>query len=342
MSTIFIPKKIKVGFQERSDTFTKKLAYVTYFDEKGTLRKEHSWNGWRDETIEPLECDNVPTSGFVLNKKVGGDRYHWNTRNTYVRIYDPRDFEFELTIPNLLFILENTNSIKGKGLEGEFVYGWSGSDIVLVPTSSPDYEDLTKLNDLRHSKTFIKGKDLILGATYLTKANRNLIYMGKFTQYSFNKYAVGDIVAEDLGQYLYFIDSELNDVKLLKTTSGTILAAVDSNCVNNYSELFQEKIENNPIYTPIDHSKTIYVPYKIEDFVNKSGDFLNYKIFYSFISGKFIWLYLCGHYRNSVRCYNSEIRFERTYSTVEEAFNDLKPHYQIRFLKNGHQYSNSK
>lgn len=39
-SNIFIPKKIKVGFQERSDTFTKKLAYVIYYDQKGKLRKE--------------------------------------------------------------------------------------------------------------------------------------------------------------------------------------------------------------------------------------------------------------------------------------------------------------
>lgn len=29
------------------------------------------------------------------------------------------DFEFEITIENLLYILENANPIKGKGLEGE-------------------------------------------------------------------------------------------------------------------------------------------------------------------------------------------------------------------------------
>lgn len=331
-----------MGFQERSDTFTKKLAYVTYFDEKGKLRKEPSWNGWRDETIDPIEYDNVPTSGFVLNKKVGGDRYHWNTRNTYVRIYDPRDFEFEITIPNLLYILENTNSIKGKGLEGEFVYGWDGGDIVLVPTSSPDYEDLSKLNDLRHSKTSVKSKDLILGATYLTKANRNFIYMGKFIQYSFDKYAVKDVVPKNLGEYFYFIDVELNDLRLLKSISGTILAAVDSNCINNYPELFQEKIENNPLYSPIDHSKTVYEPYTLEDFIKKCGEFSSYKLFYSTIDGNFIWLYLHRYYRDSVKCYNSDYRFERTFNTVQEVFSNLSPHYQIRFLKNGYQYSNTK
>ena len=122
-TNIFIPKKIKVGFQTRNDTYTKKLAYVIYYDQKNKLRKEKSWEGWRDEKIEPEDYDNEPTTGFVLNKKVGGYQYHYDMRQTYVRVFDPRGFEFEITIPNLLYILENTSSIKGKGLEGEFVYG---------------------------------------------------------------------------------------------------------------------------------------------------------------------------------------------------------------------------
>ena len=50
-SNIFVPKRINVGFQERSSTYTGKLAYVIYYDEKGTLRKEKSWNGWRNKEI---------------------------------------------------------------------------------------------------------------------------------------------------------------------------------------------------------------------------------------------------------------------------------------------------
>ena len=69
-SNIFIPKTINVGYQNRSSTYTGKLAYVIYYDEKGKLRKEASWNSWRDEKIPNEEFDNVPTTGFVLNKKV--------------------------------------------------------------------------------------------------------------------------------------------------------------------------------------------------------------------------------------------------------------------------------
>ena len=104
--SIFIPNKINVGYQNREGTYTGKLAYVIYYDERGKLRKETSWQNWRDKNIPNNEYENVPTEGFVLNKKVGGYKSDWNFRQTYSRIYDPRGFEFEITIDNLLWILE--------------------------------------------------------------------------------------------------------------------------------------------------------------------------------------------------------------------------------------------
>lgn len=184
-SNIFIPKTINVGYQNRSDTYTGKLAYVVYYDEKGKLRKEASWNNWRDEKIPNEEFDNVPTAGFVLNKKVGDYSSGWDHRKAYCRIYDPRNFEFEITVENLLYILENANSIKGKGLEGEFIYGWDGKDLVLMPVESPDYKQISEYNKIVHSNESIKAKNLIVGAVYLTKNNEERIYMGKFDYYSY-------------------------------------------------------------------------------------------------------------------------------------------------------------
>lgn len=177
---IFVPTKINVGFQNRSDTYSGKLAYIIYFDEKGKLRKETSWQHWRDKEIQNEIYDNEPIKGFVLNKKVGGDRYSWNPRQTYTRVYDPRGFEFEITIPNLLWILENCNCIKGKGLEGQFVYGWDGKELVLVPVDSPDYQEIQAKNKVIHNNEFIKSKDLIVGATYENLNGTQFVYMGKF------------------------------------------------------------------------------------------------------------------------------------------------------------------
>ena len=80
----YLPKKIKAGFQKRSGTYTGKLAYVIYYDDKNVLRKETSWNSWRNKEIDPLDIDNVPTEGFVLNKNVGGYKSDWNFRNAYI------------------------------------------------------------------------------------------------------------------------------------------------------------------------------------------------------------------------------------------------------------------
>ena len=93
MSTnqLFIPSKIKVGFQNRRDTYTQRLAYIIYYDHANILRKEKSWQSWRDSKIEPLDFTNEPTEGFVLNKGVGGVRqsYGWNARKKeYTPFYD--------------------------------------------------------------------------------------------------------------------------------------------------------------------------------------------------------------------------------------------------------------
>lgn len=102
-----------------------------------------------------------------------------NPRQTYTRVYDPRGFEFEITIPNLLWILENCNCIKGKGLEGEFVYGWDGKELVLVPVESLDYKEIQEKNKVIHNNTFIKARDLIIGATYEDLNGNQYVYMGK-------------------------------------------------------------------------------------------------------------------------------------------------------------------
>jgi hypothetical protein len=194
---LYIPKKCKVGLQLREGTYTGKLGYIIYHDGK-VWRKETSWEGWRHKEgqmtskwdhkkqeytqdpivgVGPIEFDNTPTEGFVLNKKAGGYSSGWNHRQTYCRVYDPRGWEFEVNIPNLLYILQECSSYKGKGLEGEFVYSWEGKDLVLLPVSSPDYKECMKFTDLQSKK--IGKKDLVEGCTYLTSQMQQYVYLGQ-------------------------------------------------------------------------------------------------------------------------------------------------------------------
>ena len=218
-TNIFVPSKINVGFQNRQGTYTGKLAYVIYFDEKGKLRKETSWEGWRDHNIPNEIYDNEPTEGFVLNKKVGGveESWGWDVRKTYTRIYDPRGFEFEITVPNLLWILENCNCIKGKGLEGQFVYGWDGKELVLVPVESPDYKEIERKNKIFHNNEFIKAKDLKIGATYRSKNDITYVYMGRFDRYD-TGYWKGDIFFPSWKKFLKYCED--NDIPKTRTGQG--------------------------------------------------------------------------------------------------------------------------
>lgn len=185
---LFIPEKINVGFQERQGTYTGKLAYIIYFDEKGKLRKEKSWTSWRDKSIDPIQFDNTPMEGFVLNKGVGGARasYGWNARNEYIRIYDPRDFEFEISVANLLFILRENDCMKGKGLTGQYVYGWDGTELVLLPTNSEDYKESVSFTAAKSNK--VSMKDLKVGYQYRLKDLSIVTYIGKHTYYENDRY----------------------------------------------------------------------------------------------------------------------------------------------------------
>lgn len=214
--SIFVPKKVNVGFQNRKDTYTGKLAYVIYFDETGKLRKEPSWQGWRDKQIPNEIYDNEPIEGFVLNKKVGGDRYSWNPRQTYTRVYDPRGFEFEITIPNLLWILENCNCIKGKGLEGKFVYGWEGKELLLVPVESPDYKEIEEKSQIRNNNEFIAAEDLIVGGTYETIEGEQYVFMGKFKPWDreCNEYSWAYRSSSNYGNYEYPLDDSWRTDKI--------------------------------------------------------------------------------------------------------------------------------
>lgn len=367
-SSIFVPKTINVGYQNRSETYTGKLAYVIYYDEKGKLRKETSWNSWRNDKIPNDEFDNVPTEGFVLNKKAGDYSTGWDHRHAYCRVYDPRGFEFEITIENLLYILENANCIKGKGLEGEFIYGWDGKDLVLMPVESPDYKQISEFNKIIHSNETIKAKDLIIGATYLTKDNENWIYMGKFDVY--DRY--GDW--ENKGKHFWFWKSNYFE-HYRSIPKNKFIKCVDDKCNEKYANIF-DKLEGNPEYSPYDSSKNEYKYFTLNEFKNDHGDYWRRNQFISeyYIKGnKCVFdfckqdndLYIVRKEQRLNNCWNSYIDYVEVtdifpttskmvksnrypYNDIEEKhmipvsieqiFETMKPMYIQKYLANGREY----
>jgi hypothetical protein len=251
------------------------LAYIIYYDTKGKLRKETSWESWRDKKIDSNEFINEPTEGFVVNKNVGGvsSGYHsWDTRMEKIRIYDPRGFEFEITLPNLLYILENATSTKGKGLEGKFIYGWDAKDLVLIPEDSPEYKEMMQYSSLQSQK--VAKKDLILGGIYLDNTGKKITYLQEANQY--------DMYGENPAKKLWFSynDESVNtwEIKNVKAYTGE----VNSEYANLISLL-----DKNSYYNPKLASKKSYQEvYRLATLVDTKQSGYSYATLYSKITFK--------------------------------------------------------
>lgn len=179
MRELFVPEKLKVGFNKRNGTLDGSLSYVIYYDEKGKLRKETSWNSWRDTRIAPLDTDNKPQKGFLINKSIDGYRHDFGSVDSKIRIYDPRGFEFEIEVSNLLGIIHQSDILKTE-IDVECVFAWSGKDLVLLPTNSEQYKASLKHTEKQSKK--ISAKELNIGSIYSLKKNSSeqYIYLGKY------------------------------------------------------------------------------------------------------------------------------------------------------------------
>jgi hypothetical protein len=203
--------------------------------------KAYLGNVSSDEGLMPIEFENVPTEGFVLNRKVGGYSNGWDHRATYCRVYDPRGFEFEINVPNLLFILQECNAMKGKGLEGSFVYAWDGKDLVLLPTSSADYQASQEFTKLQSGKVGVK--DLVEGCTYKNKQMEDFIYLGKFNwftdhhKYSEDKYFKSSCFKSHI---FVSVDEKAYQRFVPHTALSSFVQKVTDTPVSNYAELLDE------------------------------------------------------------------------------------------------------
>ena len=366
--SMFIPKKIKVGYQKRSDTYSQKLAYVIYYDTKNKLRKETSWQNWRDKDMGDDEFDNTPMEGFVLNKKVGGTRYHYDMRQTYTRVYDPRGFEVEITIPNLLHILEHTSSIRGKGLEGEFVYAWDGTELVLLPVSSPDYEDLQKKTETLIENNYIKGSELVVGKTYGTIDGEGYVYLGKYpkVKYNVNTWQFPyEPVGKDIPKEEWFT---LTKPQYWFISPGGYLHTLSSvtnkfySCVNEAQhpemESYLYKLHNSCEFSPIDFERMDFVEYTYEEFLKELGCSSWAKNFFYMKPNKEV-VAICferaGRFDDQEEKYKYYRRYWQTVeplewndpwrtkiATAKELYDNFKFGYVQTYLKNGEEYKKEK
>ncbi len=188
----FIPTRLKVGFQKRSDSIQSNLGYVIYFDEKGVLRKNTSWENWRDKSIEPVDLDNVPTAGFLVNKNITRNGYGWHSTITKIRVYDPRGFEIEVNVGNFIGIVDHSVIDNGE-IKQECVYVWFDKELFLIPTNSEVYQKAMANTAKQSSK--VDKKTMVVGGIYSVKKDSNpAVYLGNipFQEIKHDYYNLGN------------------------------------------------------------------------------------------------------------------------------------------------------
>ena len=228
---------MSLGAQNRAGTFTGQLGFLNPHDKRDKPQFKASWENWRDKSLPVAIIDNEPTEGFVINRNAGGKHSGWywdQGREAKIRVWDPRRFEIEITIPNLLYLLEQTNSFKGKGLEGQLVYGWNGSQLVLVPIDSEEYKGSIEYTDLQCQK--VSTKSLTEGATILTKHEERMIYIGRYEIVKPNKnWGSGEF---SVGKEHIFYNEGTKKFEWRKMEN--IAKILDNECSSEFSNLVEK------------------------------------------------------------------------------------------------------
>jgi hypothetical protein len=145
LSSIRIPELVYVGFQGRRAVDQVPLGFMTpYTEDKAGQKRRDTVDSWArgrwgsNKTFNSVKLENKPMIGFKIGRQIrrsGG----WNGSGaSYVRVEDPRGFELEITIENLVMCMKE-NIIEDGEILTECVWGRDGNRNILLPTNSEPY-----------------------------------------------------------------------------------------------------------------------------------------------------------------------------------------------------------
>ena len=99
-------KKIRIGFQNRKDALSGKLAFLSFSKDGKNLVNKTVFNKWCDNSIKKEKFENNFIAGFVLSKA----NLHQLYQRTigFVRVYHPNGFDFEIPLENVYYLMQYT------------------------------------------------------------------------------------------------------------------------------------------------------------------------------------------------------------------------------------------
>lgn len=120
---------------------------------------------------------NTPQKGFSINKNTYSEA-DYKSYVDGVTVFDPRGFEFSISIGNFLHLAKN-NVIDHGEIIAECILSWSvRGTLVLLTTNSIGYKEAVEYTKKQHVK--FDPDNLKEGQTYFTKKSKDpLVYMGR-------------------------------------------------------------------------------------------------------------------------------------------------------------------
>lgn len=180
LSTIKIPQTVYVGFQGRRAVDEVPLGFMTPYDttKAGQKRQQtvDQWaKGWgSNKTFNSVVLENVPMIGFKIGRAIRRSR-SWGGNASYVRIEDPRGFELEISIENMVMVMDQ-NIVEDGEIMQECVWGRDGGKNILLPTNSEPYQ--ASLNTTKRLNSVLSLKDVKAGSKVKLVTGETGIYYG--------------------------------------------------------------------------------------------------------------------------------------------------------------------
>lgn len=139
MRDIKFHDKYYVGFQKnrysRDETF-RMLGFATPNTGDYAFKKRKATvDSWAEKDLASMDLDNKPTHGFKIVDTVS----RYSTSNKFFRVEDPRGFELEIDVNNLLDLIEHHTIVQGTIME-PLVWARYGGNNYLISSNSEEYK----------------------------------------------------------------------------------------------------------------------------------------------------------------------------------------------------------
>jgi len=176
--SIQIPDQMFVAFvRSNQDGYVHKGYTIPYGTDSASKKRQlnlrHSTHADREGGLEPVVLENKPMYGFKISRKLRANG--WRSDIQTVSIEDPRGFEFEVSVANLI-MLTDSNLIHNGEIIQQCVWARDGAINILLPINSQPYLDAV-VNTERVSKR-VNTRSVKPGNKVLLHDGIKGVYMG--------------------------------------------------------------------------------------------------------------------------------------------------------------------